>query len=225
MSKGSRKLRAGLENITTLNINMSIFKEIYTRVIGTLEKDLPDWLSYHNAAHTQYVLEQAITIALHENISGRDLLLVKIAALYHDSGFLINHKDHEALGCNLASRELLGTQLTQAEIDTVCGMIQATNIPQRPKNILEKIVADADLEYLGTEYFEEFGGNLYKELLHFNPDLSQREWDEIQIEFLSNHSYHTNFCREHREPIKQENLQMVKDRVMVRQKMISENQK
>lgn len=197
---------------------MGIFREIYSKVIGSLERDLPGFLTYHNAEHTRYVLEKAETIALHENIEGRDLLLIKIAALYHDAGFLINHENHEALGCKLASRELLGTKLTQPEIDKVCGMIQATNIPQRPRTILEKIVADADLEYLGTDNFEAFGGNLYKELLHFNPNLSQQEWDEIQIDFLTKHSYHTVFCREHREPKKQENLQMVKDRVLVEKK-------
>ena len=197
---------------------MDIFKEIYTKVIGNLERDLPNWLTYHNAEHTRYVLQKAETIALHENIEGRDLLLIKIAALYHDSGFLIDHVDHEDLGCKLASKELRGTQLTQLEIDKVCGMIQATNIPQRPRNILEKIVADADLEYLGTAKFEAFGGNLFKELRYFNPGLSQQEWDEIQIDFLTNHSFHTDFCREYREPIKQDNLQMVKDRAMVEKK-------
>jgi len=193
---------------------MSIFKEIYEKVIGALEKDLPAWLTYHNAAHTQYVLEQAESIAKYENIKGRDLLLVKIAALYHDSGFLIDHENHEARGCELASRELLGSRLTQAEIDRVCGMIQATNIPQKPQNILEKIVADADLEYLGTENFEEFGGNLYREMLHFNPGLSPKEWDDIQIDFLTCHSYHTNYCRENREPVKLRNLEKVKERLM-----------
>ncbi|QED39045.1 HD domain-containing protein [Antarcticibacterium arcticum] len=196
-------------------MNMSIFNEIYSKVIGALEKDLPEWLTYHNAAHTQYVLEQAEKIAVQENISGRNLLLVKIAALYHDAGFLIDHENHEELGCDLASRELLGTQLTRAEIDTVCGMIQATNIPQKPTNILEKIVADADLEYLGTENFKKFGDNLYREMLHFNPKLSPKEWDNIQIDFLSRHSYHTNFCRKNREPMKQLNLNSVKERYLV----------
>ena len=197
---------------------MDLFKEIYSKVIGKLEQDLPNWLTYHNAEHTKYVLEKAETIALNENIEGRDLVLIRIAALYHDAGFLISHKDHETLGCKLASRELLGTRLTKLEIDKVCGMIRATNIPQKPRNILEKIVADADLEYLGTDNFEAFGENLYKELLYFNPGLSQQEWDEIQIDFLTKHSYHTVFCKEHKDPIKQENLQMVKERLMVEKK-------
>ncbi len=215
MYKGSKKLKADLENILAMDINICLFQGIYTKVYKALDQDLPRWLTYHNAAHTKYVIQQAVTIALHENISGRDLCLVKIAALYHDAGFLINHENHEEHGCALASRELLGTQLTQTEIDTVCGMILATNIPQKPKNILEKIVADADLEYLGTDKFEEFGGNLYKELLHFNPKLSLKEWDKIQIDFLSNHSYHTNYCKIHKEPRKQQNLEMVKERHLV----------
>lgn len=192
---------------------MGKFEIIYNHVTEKLE-NLPEWLTYHNANHTKYVLKQAEKIAMQENISGRDLMLVKIAALYHDIGFLVNREEHEKLGCQIASRELLNTELTQDEIEQVCGMINATRIPQKPMTILEKIVADADLEYLGTRNFDEFSMNLYKELLYSHPTLTYREWDEIQIDFLSNHTYHTNYCQNQKEPCKRKNLGMVQERLL-----------
>lgn len=193
---------------------MLAFKEIYDKVINELETGVPGHFTYHDAAHTKYVLKQAEVIAEHENITGRDLLLVKIAALYHDIGFLQGREEHESLGCKIAGDELQGSLLTKDEIQKVCAMIKATQIPQQPKNLLEKIVADADLEYLGTNNFRRFGNKLYKEILHFDPDLNSRKWDEIQIDFLTNHTYHTGYCKKYKEPIKQQNLEKVKERLL-----------
>lgn len=193
---------------------MTDFKTIYEKVMRDLENWVPDHFTYHNAAHTKYVLEQAEVIAAQENVTGRDLLLVKMAALYHDIGFLDGRHNHEALGCKIATRDLENSFLTPAEVKKVCAMVKATQIPQKPNDLLEKIVADADLEYLGTNNFKKFGRRLYRELHHFDPALNFRKWDEIQIDFLSNHTYHTNFCKQYREPVKQQNLEMVKERLL-----------
>ena len=193
---------------------MAEFDFIYEGVVKELETGLPDWLHYHNVKHTKYVLQQAETIAEEEGINGRDLFLVKIAALYHDIGFLVHREDHEKLGCKIVREELKDSDLTTEEINKVCGMIMATQVPQQPQSILEKIVADADLEYLGTANFESFSKNLYKEILNIKPHLTKREWDEIQINFLSGHSYHTSYCKTHKEPVKQKNLQLVRERLL-----------
>lgn len=193
---------------------MTEFEEIHSNVIKKLEEGLPEWLTYHNAHHTEYVLKQADHIAEQENVTGRDLFLVKIAALYHDVGFLIRREEHEKLGCKIAAEELEGLKLDHLEIQKVCGMIMATHIPQKPTNILEQIIADADLEYLGTDHFEEFSKKLFNELCHYNPHLTKRKWDEIQVSFLSKHSYHTNYCKIYKEPVKRQNLEMVKERLL-----------
>ena len=90
-------------------------------------------------------------------------------------------------------------------------MIRATIIPQKPKTKLECILADADLEYLGTDNFEHIGNKLYLELKHYNPNLSLEEWNEIQINFLQSHFYHTSYCIHNRTEGKIKNLnQLIK---------------
>ncbi len=183
-----------------------MFQKIYKKMMSRLEKSLPSWLHYHSPGHTRYVLEKAIFLAEQEKVSEKDLLLLKIAAVYHDAGFLIGPKDHEKTGCKIAAEDLQKYDLSDEDIEKICGMIMATRIPQKPTNKLEKILADADLEYLGTDKFEEFGQDLYRERLHFDPRLSMEDWNKIQVEFISNHEYHTHFCKTYREPVKQENL-------------------
>jgi HD superfamily phosphodiesterase len=145
-------------------------------------------------------------IAREESISENDIDLIKTAALYHDLGFIKGPVNHEEESIRIAREELPGFGYSPEEIDIISGMIKATEIPQTPKNKLEDILADADLEYLGTAEFQKLGDHLLEELLHFHPKLTREKWNIMQIAFLQNHQYHTNFCKTHRLPVKLKNL-------------------
>lgn len=188
------------------------FHNILKEVTLLLNEKLPEYLTYHNTAHTLYVLDKAIHIAEKEGVNKKDLQLVKIAALYHDIGFIKSHTEHEEEGCKIASKQLKAYGYSKEDIDKVCGMIMATKIPQKPKTPLENIIADADLEYFGTNRFRPVSELLFKELRHYNPSLSEKEWNKIQIEFLEKHNYHTKYCNRYKDFRKQRNLGYLKDK-------------
>ena len=183
------------------------FEQIYRKVIANLESNLPPWLYYHSPEHTKYVLERATFLAGKEGVIGRQLFLIKVAALYHDLGFIKGRDDHERKSCEIAAKELPEYGISPEENQQICNMIMATRIPQNPQTLSEKILADADLEYLGTEHFPEVSEYLYQELLHEKPHLSRQEWNEIQIKFLQQHSFHTSYCKTYCAAIKEKHLQ------------------
>lgn len=182
-------------------------------MMSRLESQLPEWLYYHSPGHTRYVIKKSIFLAAQEGIAEEDLELLKLAALYHDSGFLLGPENHEEAGCELASDDLMAYGLERDKVDQICRMIMATRIPQRPESLLEKLLADADLEYLGTSNFYTFGNDLYREIQHFNPKMSQEEWDKLQVDFLMAHTYHTDYCKKHLEPVKLEHLAQLKEKL------------
>ncbi|WP_168137621.1 HD domain-containing protein [Salinimicrobium oceani] len=190
-----------------------MFAKIYKEVMSKLENNLPSWLHYHSPAHTQYVLDKAIFLAEQEGVDGRDLFLIKVAALYHDLGFIENMENHEERGCRMAAQELPEYGLSQEETSKICDMIMATRIPQQPNTTLEKVLADADLEYLGTDKYDEISEQLYKELLHSRPDLTRAQWNEIQVKFLCSHSFHTSYCKIHCEAKKAEHLEALREKL------------
>lgn len=192
---------------------MSILPKIYSEVMAKLERKLPAHLHYHGPDHTKLVLNNVEMIAKEENVHGKDLELLKIAALYHDTGFILRREDHEKISCEIARRELESLNFDSKDVDIVCNMILATKIPQEPKTKLEMILSDADLEYLGTSEFEEIGDRLYQEILHDQPKLTKNEWNKIQEKFMENHHYHTQFCKKNREPGKLKNLENVRKKI------------
>lgn len=186
---------------------MKNWNVLYSNVINILKEQLSPFLLYHHWEHTQHVLEKAEQIALYENVIEDDMILIKTAALFHDAGFLNGITEgHEDESIRLAENILPEYGYSKNEIETIAGMIRATIIPQKPKTKLESILADADLEYLGTTNFEHLGNKLYLELKHYNPNLSLGEWNELQINFLQSHSYHTSYCIQNRAPTKEKNL-------------------
>ena len=122
-------------------------------ILEKLQGELPQHLSYHSVGHVKDVCQATEEIAGKEGIAGEDLTLLLTAALFHDSGFLFGAAEHEKKSCDIARQHLPEFDYTGDQIEKICGMIMATRIPQTPHNLLEQIIADADLDYLGRDDF------------------------------------------------------------------------
>jgi HD superfamily phosphodiesterase len=160
-------------------------------IIDKLENELSDKLSYHGLHHTLDVLYRTEELCYTERVRPYESLLLKTAALFHDSGFTLDNKEHEQLGCRIARRHLPRYGYTSSEVDLVCGMIMATKIPQSPTNNLEEIICDADLDYLGRDDFYEIGNTLFEELKAYNVLNSEQDWNRLQVQFLESHRFFT----------------------------------
>jgi uncharacterized protein len=171
-------------------------------VIDMLKEKLPTNYYYHNYEHTLYVLEKANEIGKHENCTEFELELLSVAALWHDTGYIHTYKGHEEESCLLAKKYLPAYGYSDSDIARINGMIMATKILQTPTNKLEEILADADLEYLGTADATEIAYLLFKELHSLNPALTAEAYNTLQINFLNSHHYFTNYCKVNKDPIR-----------------------
>jgi len=183
-------------------------------ILVRLRDELPANLVYHGCHHTLDVCKRAIEIGREEGVNDEnELILLKTAALYHDSGFLSAYKGHEVESCLLAKAILPSFDYGTLEIDTICDMIMVTKIPQSPKTRLEKILADADLDYLGREDFYPIAHTLFQELQSIGFVQTEEEWNRIQVNFLENHHYFTATSIAQRKTLKDIHLIELKKRI------------
>ncbi|MFN3875694.1 MAG: HD domain-containing protein [Flavobacteriales bacterium] len=182
-------------------------------ILKLLKERLPPQRTYHCLEHTLDVYASTITIAEQEGVEGEDLALLKIAALYHDAGFAVRDHDHEEASCNIARETLPGFGFSERQVARICSMIMATRIPQQPSDKLERILCDADLDYLGRSDFKRIGDTLFNELRTYGALRTEREWIELQARFIERHTYFTDTCKRLREPVKQQHLSEVKERL------------
>lgn len=157
-----------------------------------LQKNLSPTLTYHGFHHTIDVVDASMKIAKLEGIEDKEsLVLLETSALFHDLGFISTYRNHEEEGCRIAELILPNFNYSNSQIESICGMIMATKIPQNPQNILEQIIADADLDYLGRDDFEPIADTLFQELRQREMVADLETWNKIQIKFLENHHYWT----------------------------------
>lgn len=186
------------------------FKSIYELIIHKLENELPDHLSYHNINHTKYVIEKSIELSKLEGLDEEKTNLLKLSALFHDAGFLVNNIEHEAISCEIAKNILHEYGYAISDISKICELIMATKIPQSPKSLSAKILCDADLYYLGSDNYLMFAEKLFEENKALGIIENRRAWEDKQMDFLENHHYFTNSANKLLNKSKIENLEFIK---------------
>jgi uncharacterized protein len=164
-------------------------------------------LYYHGPHHTMDVYNASIRICEYQQVDGGLRDLVGAAALLHDIGYIKSYKHNEALACEICMGILPQCGYVPRECEEICEMIMATGVPQNPHSVGAKILCDADLDYLGRDDFETGANNLYNEFREQKIVGSKEDWDQIQIKFISEHHYFTEFSNLYREPEKQKHLQ------------------
>lgn len=186
------------------------YKGAKTYILEKLERELLPIYTYHGLHHTLDVLAVTKDLCKAEGIEAHETMLLKTAALYHDAGFTVSPKEHEATGCEIARAILPTFDYKSQDIERICGMIMATKIPQNPKNHLECIICDADLDYLGRDDFFPIGNTLFEELKALGILETSLQWNTMQVKFLENHAYHTITTQLLRETKKQAHIAAVK---------------
>jgi HD superfamily phosphodiesterase len=171
---------------------MDFFLTIKNKVIKLLSSKLDKRLCYHNIQHTLDVVMQAERIALGEGIiDEKKILLLKMAALFHDSGFIYTYIGHEEKGCEIARELIVNKEINAKEMKIITETIMATKIPHKPTTQLQRIICDADLDYLGRDDYKIISTELKNELLNYGFIKTDAEWLKMQISFFESHIYFT----------------------------------
>ena len=203
--------RAGVlpNELFRIKFGLIQFTDLQENILDKLEKELPDHLFYHNVKHTVDVVTEVELIGWGEGCTDEEILLLKTAGLFHDAGHTVAYDNHEYYGTQLAMEMLPKYNYTPEQIERVCSIIMATRLPPEPTNLLENIICDSDLDYLGRSDFIPVSNTLYEELKAQNKMGSLNDWNKIQVKFISGHQYFTGTARSLREVNKQLQIERI----------------
>ena len=191
-------------------MRQSNFEHARAYALRRLEHELPATLTYHSLAHTRDdVAPATLRLAALAGVCGEQRMLLHTAAYYHDIGFVVQRADHEAIGARIAAETLPGFGYTSRQVEIIHGMIMATRLPQSPHNLLEQLMADADLDALGRADFPARNQALRDELAAYGDRWDDLEWYREQLCFLESHSYWTDAARQVRGEQKRRNVELI----------------
>jgi len=176
-----------------------------------LEKNLSNEIFYHDLEHTREVVIAANEIGKESGLTEDQLETVLIAAWFHDTGYYKGKRDHEKESRIIAEEFLREQGINEKKIAEVGGCIIATKIPQRPTNMMEEVLCDADLYHLSTSEFFRKSELLRKEFsLTGSNEIKDKEWLKTNIKFLKKHNFFTDYARDKLYPQKKKNLKKLK---------------
>lgn len=185
----------------------NIIKQAEEFVTHLFKEKSPAENMYHDTTHTTEVVKNAEEIGKASGLTDADLEIVLIAAWFHDLGYIEQSEDHEALGSEYARNFLAEQDYPREKIDKVANCILATKVPQKPKNLLEEVLCDADLLHFGKENFFDKNELFRIEFERRSAKIfNEFEWLKNNIDFLVSHKFFTKYARENYEEQKNQHL-------------------
>jgi predicted metal-dependent HD superfamily phosphohydrolase len=197
-------------------------------VFGLLNTDLDKKYLYHNLTHTQRVVKSIKELIENLKIEKEDSENLKIAAWFHDTGFINGAKNHEQKSVEIALKFLKKHKVSEERIENVSKLILATKIGVQPKNDLEKVIMDADCAHLASKNFFDYTFLLRKEWeLTGVKSVSDLEWIDENIEFFTQqHRFKTDYALKNWTKTKQKNLsKLIKSQKKIKDDILKFNQK
>lgn len=161
-------------------------------IVDFFDKKIDTKYAYHNLDHTISVLSATQKITEKSQISDEEKLIVQLAALFHDTGFIDGPQDHEKRSAIIAENYLKANGFQPAFIDKVKACILATQMEYETSDHLAHILQDADMSGLASAEYFEITERLRKEKNNTHEGkISKNDWNTTNIQFLKKCKYKT----------------------------------
>lgn len=169
-------------------------EQFVSQLLSTqLDKDL----TYHNLPHTLAVRNAALAIAQTMGCQEEDQEILELACLLHDVGFTELYTGHEAVSRRIAQQFLTQQDYPEDKIAQVLRCIEVTASAAHPTNMLEQVIKDADYVNLSSENYLQSIEALRHEWAYFlNEKYTDKDWLQLNYEFLKTHQYFTPAARQ-----------------------------
>ena len=198
-------------------MNETIIREAEKFVTGLLKNETPDGYTYHTLNHTMEVVKNAVFIGTKENLPEYEMSILRVAAWFHDVGYIKAYEGHEVESAEMAFNFLERQGVDENIRTAVTESILATAFPQNPESRVAKVLCDADFMHLGQENYFEQAEKLRQEQKNSGiRKIKKAEFDQESLKLFEEHSWHTAFCKNKLDEPKQKNLEILKERIAKR---------
>jgi predicted metal-dependent HD superfamily phosphohydrolase len=198
-------------------IDANTLKEAEKHVLKLLSTDLPEGMYYHSPDHTRFVVQAVETIGKETGLEEHEMNIARMAAWFHDVGYVYSQDDHESESIRLAESFLNDKNIDDQDIHDVVSCIEATRVPQSPKSDAARVLCDADMMHLASPDYYAHIDRMRKERKYLeNRKISKQEFDQVSMTFFRVHEYFTEYGQNILQQGKDKNFAMIQDNIQKR---------
>lgn len=203
-------------------INDHLITESEKYISALFVEKLPHNILFHNFDHAVRVKNYAETIGEHSGLTGDEMNLLRICALFHDTGYVNAHKDHCKESMGIAAGFLTKHGIDQLIIDHAMEIIGSAGHPQHPKDKIAEVLCDAEMMYITADNCLEQFDLLFDEIALVEKDSHRRQvYEKKQLELFNQHKFFTEYGRTTLQPLKEAAITRISER-MKRRKLVEQ---
>jgi class 3 adenylate cyclase/ligand-binding sensor domain-containing protein/predicted metal-dependent HD superfamily phosphohydrolase len=181
-----------------INLQLLRLNDLEELIFDKIENGLLEDIHFHNLNHTLSVYAIAELLGKEEGLTMEEILLVRTAALFHDTGFLISIEDHEDISVKLAKEILPEFRYSSDQIRLIERLILSTKKDFEPISVMEKVLNDADYDHYGREDYINMCEKQYMELKAQRKLLNKKAWFKDELYRLQNFKFQTRAAESYR---------------------------
>ncbi len=196
------------QQLTEIKMDLAnLLALVEEHVLNLIQEKSPPTNLYHDLTHTTEVVKDAKTIGQKVGLKDDELLLVQIAAWFHDVGYIDKCEDHEVKSAEYARKFLSENKLDDENINKITSAIMATKMPPSPKDLFEEVLCDSDLLHVGSKDFFDRSEMFRLEIERRDKiEFTDSEWYRKNIDFVAKHRFFTNYAIEKYQEQKNSNI-------------------
>jgi class 3 adenylate cyclase len=174
-----------------LKIQLLHLNDLEDYVFNTYLNEYPVTLHFHNKSFLKRVYDHSELLCRAENISEEDILLARTAALLMYTGLKTTYENYEIRSAEYAREVLPEYGYNEGQVTRIYNLILATREPYDPRNVLEQVLIDSKMEYLGRPDYIRMVKLLYLEYKTSGRELPIKEICQMQSVLQDSFSYFT----------------------------------
>lgn len=177
-------------------VSPTLLEKARLHVRRHFSRRMPKWMHFHDLEHTLSVARAAVEIGQNAGLGEEELRIVELAALFHDTGYAVAYRGHEAASAQLARTYLTGQRVSERTIRQVEALILSTRMNALPRTLAQRVLRDADSAKAGQVDFNEKSQRLRQELEQvLGKRISPRAWTLENLAYLNEHRFHTAYAK------------------------------
>ena len=176
-----------------------------------LEVELPRNMYFHNMNYARQMYSHSELLCKAEDLDLEETLMIRTATLMLPLGYISSYENPEKQAAAVARDILPGYFYSEKQANLISNLILSAKWPPSPRNLLEEIMADTRMEYLGRVDYIRLHKLLFLEHNEFLKPLEIREWKELQVHILTTHTYFTAGAKRLREVNADEQIQKMNE--------------
>jgi len=188
-----------------LKLQMLRIADVEELVFAKLEAELHKDLLFHSLEYARHLYEFSGLLTKAANLDLEEELIIKTSVLLLNVGYTEAYDNQENRSAEYARAILPEFNYSEKQITQISNLILSTKWPPEPKNMLEMVLYDVKMEFVGRADYTRLYKLLFLEQNQYLKSVDVLEFKRNQLAIVKNYTFYTDSARRLREiPIEEQ---------------------